>query len=161
MTRLHYPLAFALAVIALTAVALTAYGRISTEVLAGASAAATTSLDTTPIFAPTAPSDHAAFADADREWRAQHARFYTLDELRVRGDGTRSPRQALQDRVYEHTRRGELGRAIAELESWIRSHPSDQDALLWQARLLASAGRTGEAVRRYREVIALKERGSR
>ena len=160
MKRFRYPVAFSMVVIGLTVLALGAYGRISTGLVARPEVLAAPR-DTTPIFVPAQPGDRARYAAEDSAWRATHARPITLAELRARGDGTRSPRQALQDRVYAHSRRGEQGRAITELERWMRSNPADREALLWLARLLAKEGRTEEAVRRYREVIALEERRAR
>ena len=95
---------------------------------------------------------------ADEAWRQEHARQYSLAELRARGDGRRTPRQQMQDRVYAHSRVGNRGNAIRELERWVQSNPRDADALLWLARLLNDAGRSGESVRRYRQALALEGR---
>lgn len=92
---------------------------------------------------------------ADDAWRREHARPYSLAELKARGDGRRTPRQLMQDRVYASTRAGNRGVAIRELEDWVRSHPRDADALLWLARLLNEAGRSAESVRRYRQALAV------
>jgi tetratricopeptide (TPR) repeat protein len=104
---------------------------------------------------PAEPASYAALAAADAAWRRENARPYTLAELRARGDGRRSPRQAMQDRVYAATRQGNGGRAISELERWVASHPSDSDALLWLARLLNQSGRSQESIKRYRQALAL------
>jgi Flp pilus assembly protein TadD len=76
----------------------------------------------------------------------------------VRGDGSRSPRELLQDRVYENTRRGNHAQAIADLERWVARHPNDERALLSLARLLNETGRNAEAVVRYRQLLDLKQR---
>jgi Flp pilus assembly protein TadD len=97
------------------------------------------------------------FAEAsagDSAWRAEHARFYSLAELRVRGDGRRSPREAMQDRVFAFSKKGQRAQAIAELERWVASNRHDTDALVWLARLLKEAGRTAESVQRYRQALA-------
>jgi hypothetical protein len=103
------------------------------------------------------PSAYARYAVEDRAWRETHARQYTIAEIRARGDGRRTPRQAMQDRVFTLIRGGERPRAIAELERWVTAHPVDADALLWLARLLNDAGRTDDSIRRYRQLIALQE----
>ena len=84
-----------------------------------------------------------------------------MAEIRALGDGTRSPRQALDDRVYLYVKRGENDRAIGELERWIAKHPRDEDAILWLARMLRENGRTEEAVARYRQLISIGEQQAR
>jgi Flp pilus assembly protein TadD len=64
----------------------------------------------------------------------------------------------MQDRVYLFTKHGDRAAAIAELEKWTRSNPRDGASLLALARLLNEAGRTDEAVARYRQVLALHGR---
>lgn len=161
MSEIRYPASFALAVIALTVGALVAFGRISAEGLdlpaPFAAAADADPADPAPIFAPAEPADYELFADEDRAWREQNAQPFTLAELRARGDGRRSPRQALEDRVYQHTQQGERAKAIVELERWVAHNPRDQGALLSLARLLTEAGRTDAAVARYRQLLALQE----
>jgi DNA-binding SARP family transcriptional activator len=49
--------------------------------------------------------------------------------------------------------------AIAELERWVGSHPSDSDMLLSLARLLSEAGRSNDAIGRYRQILSLRPRG--
>ncbi|HEU4997147.1 MAG TPA: hypothetical protein VFT29_20160 [Gemmatimonadaceae bacterium] len=102
---------------------------------------------------------YAALAAADSSWRSQYAREYTLDELRARGDGRRTPRQAMQDRVYRYTRSGNRARAIWELERWVGSNPRDADALLSLARLLNETGRAKDAIPRYRQALAIEAEG--
>ena len=94
---------------------------------------------------------------ADAEWRRTNAREFSLAELRKRGDGRRSAREAMQDRVYSAIRGGNRARAIAEMERWVASHPRDADALLSLARLLNESGRTGESVKRYRQALAVAQ----
>jgi len=99
-----------------------------------------------------------SFADvqaADAAWRLANAREYSLAELRKRGDGRRTAREAMQDRVFSAQRTGNRGRAITELERWVRANPRDADALLSLARLLNESGRSEESVKRYRQVLAV------
>lgn len=104
------------------------------------------------------PAPLPSFADVaadDEAWRLEHARPYSLAELRARGDGRRTPRQQMQDRVFAGTRAGNRAAAVRELERWVRSNPRDADALLWLARLLNESGRTAESVRRYRQALSV------
>jgi tetratricopeptide (TPR) repeat protein len=103
-------------------------------------------------------SDYRAFDDEDAAWRRRNARLLSVDEYRARGDWRTPERQALDDRVFALTRRGEHAKAIAELERWIAAHPRDSEALLDIARLTNQVGRNDESIRWYREVLALKER---
>lgn len=100
------------------------------------------------------PSFTEVFAE-DHAWRTENARQYTLAELRARGDGRRTPRQQMQDRVFASTRAGNRSAGIRELERWVRSNPRDADALLWLARLLNESGRSAESVRRYRQALGV------
>jgi hypothetical protein len=153
----RYTWSFAGAVIVLTLAALASFRAISALALGAPTDARLSWPADTLSAAPTAAApSYAALAALDEDWRRQNARQYTLSELRARGDGRRTPRQALQDRVYAHTRRGDRGAAIRELERWVASHRNDGDALLWLARLLNEAGRKGESVRRYRQALALE-----
>lgn len=116
--------------------------------------------DTLPaatVASPVMPTgaDYARFAAADSAWRATHARRYSIAELRQRGDGRRTPREAMQDRVFKYTQRGQTRAAIAELERWVAGHPRDAGSLLSLARLLNSDGQADAAVQRYRQVLAL------
>lgn len=108
-------------------------------------------------IAPSA-SDYHTFADEDAAWRRKNARLLTVDEYRARGDWRTPERQALDDRVFALTKRGENAKAIAELERWVAGHPRDSEALLDLARLTNQIGRNDESIRWYREVLALKER---
>jgi transcriptional activator len=157
---MRYALAFLLAAVGLTAAAIATFVHISSVSLVSAEPAAGPLADTvshgevpTPVD-PTA-ADYARYADVDRVWREQHAHRYTIAELRARGDGKRTPREAMQDRVFKLTRRGDRAGAIAELEHWVREHPRDEQALLSLARLLNEAGRSSDAIARYREILAL------
>jgi Flp pilus assembly protein TadD len=158
---MRYALYFALAILALTAGAVLTFNRISATSLAAAPALAPPPADTLPTrevtspLAPT-PADYARYADADRAWRDENARQYSARDLRERGDGRRTPREAMQDRVFGYTRRGDRARAIAELERWVRAHPRDQQSLLSLARLLNEVGRSDDAITRYRQILALK-----
>lgn len=103
---------------------------------------------------PVPPTFAEVFA-ADEAWRRENARQYTVAELKARGDGRRTPRQQMQDRVYASARAGNRPGAIRELERWVGSNPRDADALLWLARLLNESGRSAESVRRYRQALAI------
>ncbi len=105
------------------------------------------------------PSDYRQFAAEDAAWRRKNARLLTVAEYRARGDWRTPERQALDDRVFALTKRGENAKAIAELERWVATHPRDGEALLDLARLTNQVGRNDESIRWYREVLALKERG--
>jgi tetratricopeptide (TPR) repeat protein len=106
---------------------------------------------------PTA-ADYRQFASADAAWRRQNARILTLEQYRERGDYRTPERQALDDRVFALTKRGENAKAIQELERWVATHPRDAEAILALARLTNQVGRNEESVRWYREVLAIKER---
>jgi len=120
-------------------------------------------LPTPQVATPVNPSaaDYARFAEADRAWREKNARQFTVPELRVIGDGRRTSRDSVQDRVFQYVRSNQRARAIAELERWVTSHPTDGELLLSLARLLSEEGRSGDAVGRYRQILALqgKSRG--
>jgi len=158
---MRYALGFLLAALCLTAGAIATFAHISAVSLASAEAPnAVPVADTVPsaeIATPVVPTsaDFARYADADRAWRERHARAYSIAELRARGDGKRTAREAMQDRVYNLARRGDRAGAITQLETWVRAHPRDAESLLSLARLLNEVGRTNDAVLRYREVLAL------
>jgi Flp pilus assembly protein TadD len=167
MKRSWYAVFFTLAVLVLGVVGLFAFQRLALNT--NAMSAVSQPLPTRAAhfaapkqFIPIArnPTDYAVHEAADAAWRRQYARPYTLSELRARGDGTRSPREALQDRVYAHTRRGQDARAIAELERWVARHPNDERALLTLARLLNENGRNNDAIVRYRQLLAIKQRNT-
>lgn len=156
MNRIRYPLLFIASVILLTAATVISYGRIG----------ATVTRDNAPkrwpgnqqpehaqVSIPTR-ADYARYAADDSAWRVQNARQYSVDELRARGDGTRSDKEILEDRVYTLTRRGDRRGAVVALESWVRSHPHDRSALLSLARLLRETGNTNAAIARYRQLLS-------
>lgn len=163
---MRYALIFLLAIFVLTAGTIAAFTHISAASLASARSSPTLPVaDTVPsagVATPVMPTaaDLARYAAADRAWRAKYAKQYTIGELRARGDGRRTAREAMQDRVYLLTKRGDRASAIAELEQWVRAHPRDGGSLLALARLLNGAGRTEEAVTRYREVLSLRARAN-
>jgi tetratricopeptide (TPR) repeat protein len=166
MIRSWYACFFALAVVVLVAGAISAFRHLDAIAkaaeLVDAPVAPALRDSTSPprAFAPIAPgaADYAAYEAEDAAWRKLNARQFSLSELRARGDGTRTGREALQDRVYEYTRRGDQPRAIVELEQWVARHPGDQHALLWLARLLNETGRNDEAIARYRQLLAAQQR---
>jgi Flp pilus assembly protein TadD len=151
----RYTWAFAGAVVLLTLAALTSFRAISALALGTATTLSWPADSIAPKAAAAMPT-YAQLAAADERWRMENARQYTLSELRVRGDGRRTPRQAMQDRVYAHTRTGDRAGAIRELERWVESHHTDGDALLWLARLLNEAGRSKDSVKRYRQALAVE-----
>lgn len=148
---------FAAASIALTITALSAYREINADTLKASEPIVwvedSLGLALAKAAAAPAPPTYAeVFAD-DASWRAEHARYYSLAEVRARGDGRRTARQQMQDRVFARSRAGDRGAAIRELERWVRANPRDGDALLWLARLLNESGRRDESVRRYRQAL--------
>jgi len=159
---MRYALAFLLAAVCLTVGAIATFAHIS------AGSLASTIVPNGPLVADTVPSpevatpvsptaaDYARYAEADRRWREKYARQYTIAELRARGNGRRTPREAMQDHVFNFTRRGDRAGAIKELERWVGAHPRDRESLLSLARLLNEVGRTSDAVVRYREILALQ-----
>lgn len=165
---MRYAISFALSIICLTVGTMLTFDRIN---LAGVSIAPADSLagptaDTLPtpqVATPVTPTaaDYARFTESDRTWREKHARQYTVGELRVIGDGRRTSRDSVQDRVFQYMRSNQRARAIAELERWVVVHPTDGELLLSLARLLSEEGRSGDAVGRYRQILALqgKSRG--
>ena len=160
---MRYALFFALALVALTAVVVVTFDRISAPSLATPSPAVSAAADTVTVArvaTPLAPSleDYERYANADSVWRARHARPYSVSELRARGDGKRTARQSMQDRVYASMKRGDRASAIAQLERWVRGHPRDAESLLSLARLLNETGRTDDAIARYRQILALQGR---
>ncbi len=158
---MKYALSLAIVIVGLTAVALLAFGRISNATHSDSTAA---SIDTLAIAEHSAVShlDTAAvrekMAAEDKAWRERNARPVTVAELRERGDGRRTPRQALDDRVFRHMQQGKRGAAIKELELWVKTNPRDEDALLALARLLKENGQTDASIARYRELLALQKR---
>ena len=164
MTRAWYACCFALAVLALGAGGLFAFRGLESNANAARVASADVTwpeegLSPAKPFVPIAPDrdEYARYAAEDAIWRRRNARQFTLSELRARGDGRRTAQQALQDRVFQLTRRGDDALAIAELERWVQRNPADEQALLTLARLLNETGRNADAVRRYRQLLAVVE----
>jgi tetratricopeptide (TPR) repeat protein len=162
---MRYALLFALSVIFLTTGAVVTFDHISDVGVAPVvDTLARPTADTLPtpeVVTPVTPTaaDYARFAEADRQWRDKNARQYTVAELRARGDGKRTARDSVQDRVFRLVQDNERGQAIAELERWVSAHPTDSDLLLSLARLLSEAGRSDAAIGRYRQILALHRRG--
>lgn len=162
---MRYAMAFLLAALCLTTGAIATFVHISSVSLVAAQPTSQPTADTIPgpvVETPVAPTaaDYARYADADKLWRERHARQYSISELRARGDGKRTAREAMQDRVFMLTRRGDRAGAIVELEHWVQDHPRDKQALLSLARLLNEVGRASDAVARYREILALHDRAN-
>lgn len=162
---MRYALLFALSVIGLTAGALLTFNHISVTSLStvavdSSGQPAADTLPTPGVVTPVVPTtaDYARYATADQVWRDTFARPYTLAELRARGDGKRTARDSVQDRVYSYVRAGQRPRAIADLERWVAAHPTDDQLLLSLARLLAEEGRSNDAIGRYRQILALHRR---
>ena len=89
-----------------------------------------------PLYSIPTRADYERYSESDKAWRERNARQYPLAELRVRGDGRRSERQSLDDRVFALMKRGNQAAAVRELERWVARHPRDRAALLSLARLL-------------------------
>src|SRR5215471_7409768 len=128
---MRYALFFALSVIGLTAGALLTFNHISVTSLStvAVDSSAPPAADTLPtpgVVTPVVPTtaDYARYATADQVWRDTFARPYTLAELRARGDGKRTARDSVQDRVFSYVRAGQRPRAIADLERWVAAHPT-------------------------------------
>jgi tetratricopeptide (TPR) repeat protein len=162
---MRYALLFMLCAVCLTTGALVTFDRISVLGMpVHADTLGRPTADTLPtpeVVTPVAPTaaDYARFADADREWRDKNARQYTLAELRARGDGKRTARDSVEDRVFRLVQDNQRDQAIAELERWVGAHPTDSDLLLSLARLLSEAGRSDAAIGRYRQILAIHRRG--
>lgn len=157
MSRARYPLLFIMSVVVLTAATLISYRRIGGTINHSATSErwpGDSAPDHPPIVIPTR-ADYGRFAASDSAWRAQNARQYSVSELRARGDGTRSEREILDDRVFVLTKRGDTKSAVSVLERWVNRHPRDKGALLSLARLLREDGRTDAAVARYRQLLSL------
>ena len=106
---------------------------------------------------------YAMFAEEDAKWRQRNAVPSAAIAQRERltiasgGEWRPSPRQSLNDRVWTLVQANRLAEAIDVLTNWVERHPGDREALLNLARLLNQAGRSEEAIPRYRELLALEE----
>jgi tetratricopeptide (TPR) repeat protein len=163
MIRDRYAMLFSLGIVILTTGAAYAYSQLGATptramLVVPPPSGAPVKIGVDRAITPSA-SDYRAFADDDAGWRRMNARLLSVEEYRARGDWRTPERQALDDRVFALTRRGENAKAIAELERWVATHPRDSEALLDLARLTNEIGRNDESIRWYREVLALKERG--
>ena len=69
---------------------------------------------------------------------------------------TMSDRQKLRDLLYLAGKSNKPLDAIAAIEKWDVSHPSDPEFIRELARLLARNGRDQDAFKRYRELLALQ-----
>lgn len=162
MIRDRYAMLFSLGIVILTAGAAYAYNQLGatptrTMLVLPPSSGEPVQVGVDRAIVPSA-EDYRRFAADDAAWRRKNARLLTADEYRARGDWRTPERQALDDRVFALTKRGESAKAIAELERWVARYPRDSEALLDLARLTNQVGRNDESLRWYREVLALKER---
>src|SRR4051812_25094104 len=109
--RAPYAVLFGLAIVVLLTGAVSTFRVIGASALrsmaADSAAAAMTSWpgDSQDVSRPDMPivpsrAAYARFAAEDSAWRARNARAMSVTELRARGDGKRTPREAMQDRVY-------------------------------------------------------------
>jgi len=104
----------------------------------------------------------ASVAAEDAAWRQRYAARPGTASASAAGSLWRpSPRQRLDDSVYALMQSDRLGEAIGLLEAWVDRHPTDREELLKLARLLNQAGRSEEALPRYRQVLALDSAGRR
>ncbi len=162
MIRDRYAIVFSLGIVVLTAGAAYAYSQLGATPVRATLVLPPSSGEPVKVGVDRAidpaASDYRRFAAEDAAWRRKNARLLSVDEYRARGDWRTPERQALDDRVFALTRRGENAKAIAELERWVAAHPRDSEALLDLARLTNQVGRNDESIRWYREVLALKER---
>src|SRR5581483_9572404 len=133
---MRYAAVFLVVALALTVGAIATFDHIEAAARASASAGQLRfppgdTLPAPPVASPAVPTraDYKAFAAADSVWRAEHARRYSIADLQRRGDGKRTPRDLMQDRVFEYTKHGRRRAAIAELERWVARHPHDSGAL--------------------------------
>ncbi|MGQ0714127.1 MAG: tetratricopeptide repeat protein [Gemmatimonadaceae bacterium] len=162
MIRDRYAALFSIGIVILTTGAAYAYSQLGvtpkrTMLVLPPSSGEPVRIGVDRTIAPTA-ADYRRFADADAAWRRSNARLLTVEQYRARGDYRTPERQALDDRVFALTSRGENAKAIEELERWVAKHPRDAEAILDLARLTNQIGRNEESVRWYREVLAIKER---
>src|SRR5262245_53156659 len=101
MNRAWYACIFALAVVGLTFGGISAFRHIDSMTSAARNAAVVIPADSTSTrtFRPIAPpaSAYARYEAEDARWRERNARQYSLSELRARGDGRRTARDAMQD----------------------------------------------------------------
>ena len=159
MIESRYTWLFAAATCVLTLGAVASYREISEMSWSPAGALDTTGWAGDTANRVTPATTMPAYADlyaADAQWRMRNARPWSLAELRARGDGRRSPREAMEDRVFAATRLGQRERAIAELDRWVSNHPDDADAMLSLARLLNDMGRVDRSVATYRRALAVE-----
>lgn len=98
---------------------------------------------------------YAQFAAEDAAWRARYASAPGPATESAGQIWRPSPRQELDDRVYTLMQAGRLNEAIDLLTEWVDRHPTDRVELLKLARLLNQAGRSEEALPRYRQLLAL------
>lgn len=162
MIRDRYAMLFSLGIVILTTGAAYAYSQLGatpkrTMLVLPPSSGEPVKVGVDRAILPSG-EDYRRFAAEDAAWRRKNARLLTADEYRARGDWRTPERQALDDRVFALTRRGENAKAIVELERWVARYPRDTEALLDLARLTNQVGRNDESIRWYREVLALKER---
>lgn len=160
---MRYALAFLFAALVLTAGAVTTFRQLSSASVTASQLVnlQADTLERPAVITPLYPSaaDYAHYEAEDSVWRARNARRLTLAELRARGDGRRTPREQMEDRVFRLTRSGKGASAVDVLRQWVDAHPRDADALLSLARLLNELGRGDESIERYRQILALRGGG--
>src|SRR5438045_9380913 len=105
---MRYAVVFGLSALALTLGTIASFRQISRNAITRDSLmlppADTLTGDASAAPVMPARAEYARFDSVDRAWRAGHAHAYTLAELRARGDGRRTPRELMEERVYNYSR---------------------------------------------------------
>ena len=104
-------------------------------------------------------SAYDAFVREDAIWRKRNAPridWWSLEEGPYVWH--KPARQVVTDSAYALTQSGSTAQAVALIDGWLATHPSDTELLLESARLHNSLGETVQALARYRQLLALERR---